>query len=295
MDRLNGFLAEQTRLLLWIIFVFLILSFSIGNAQTIEQEQASVTVFPNNRGRGEAGATVIYQHTVRQVGVGIATFDLTVESSQGWSTSVSPDVVTLDNNQEEPVLVTVVVSANAQEGDVDVATVTAASQTDPGTTGSATDTTVVPVPMYLPMVAYEAGEVLPECVLVGPPSGNPTGVDLVVTNLTLTPDQPQAGQDVIVRVTVKNQGTADVSEGNNFLIDFYDNPVPAPPGPFQQGNFYWGAQGIDFTAGSSMTFVDSFTFSAGFHRLFAQIDTDNVVAEANEANNVYGCLGIHVN
>jgi hypothetical protein len=70
--------------------------------------------------------------------------------------------------------------------------------------------------------------------------------------------------------------------------------MPEPPGPLQAGDRYWGAQGDDFPAGMSQTFIATFTFEAGFHRLYAQVDTDQVVAEANESNNVYGCLGIGV-
>ncbi|NIW43768.1 MAG: hypothetical protein GWN30_03005, partial [Gammaproteobacteria bacterium] len=68
----------------------------------------------------------------------------------------------------------------------------------------------------------------------------------------------------------KNQGMTDVTAGNNFIIDFYDDPVPEPPGPFQPGDLFWGVQGIDFTAGTSLTFIGTYTFGAGFHHLYAQ-------------------------
>ena len=279
----------------WFALFFLISTISIGNAQTLKQERNSVSVFPNNNGKGEPGATVIYQHTVKNIGAGTETFDLTANSSEGWSTSVSPDVVTLNGNEETMILVTIVVNTNAQQGDVDVTTVKATSQTNPGTSGTATDTTVVPIPMFLPMVSNNSGTDSPNCQLVIPPSNNPPGVDLVVTAISLSPNPPQAGQETIVRITVKNQGMTDVSDGNNFLIDFYVNPVPEPPGPFQPGDIFWGVQGAEFTAGESLTFVDTFTFGSGDHHLYAQIDTDGVVDEIDETNNLYGCLGITVN
>jgi hypothetical protein len=87
---------------------------------------------------------------------------------------------------------------------------------------------------------------------------------------------------------------SDVAAGNNFLIDFYNNPASEPPGPFQAGDILWGAQGVEFTAGMSLTFVGTLTFSAGFHHLYAQVDTDNHVAETDEGNNLYGCLGMAI-
>jgi subtilase family serine protease len=154
----------------------------------------------------------------------------------------------------------------------------------------------VPIPWFLPLVSNNAGQEVPECQLVVPPPANPSGVDLIVTAISLNPNPPQAGQEAVVRVTVKNQGTADVPAGNNFLIDFYDNPSPEPPGAFQAGNVYWGVQGSDFEAGESVTLVGSYTFqNPGFHHLYAQVDTDRAVNEANENNNVYGCLGLTIN
>lgn len=238
---------------------------------------------------------MIYQHTVRNLGPGTETFDLTVNSSEGWFTNVSPEEVTLSGQQETDIIVTVVVSPNAQQGDVDNTIVTVTSQSDPSVTDFSTDTTIVPIPMFLPMMANNVGEETPDCSLIIQPPDNPPGVDLVVTAISLNPNPPQAGQEATVRVTVKNQGMTDVTAGNNFIIDFYDDPVPEPPGPFQPGVLFWGVQGIDFTAGTSLTFVGTYTFGAGFHHLYAQIDTDGVVEESNETNNVYGCLGLTVN
>ena len=280
----------------WLLLLFLISGVSTGTAQTIGRTLAGASIFPDNHGVGGPGATVIYVHTLTNVDSGVDTFDLTVDSSAGWSAIVSPDVVTLNGQQQTTILVTVVVSANAQQGEVDVTTVTATSQNDPGIFDSAMDTTVVPIPMFLPIMVYGAGEPPPDCQLVVPPAGNPPGVDLVVTNVSLTPAAPQAGQPVTVRVTAKNQGMGDVPAGNNFLVDFYDKPLPQPPGPFQPGDLFWGVQGVDFTAGASHTLVKTYTFdNPGFHYLYAQIDTDRVVAESNENNNIYGCLEIVVN
>jgi hypothetical protein len=127
-----------------------------------------------------------------------------------------------------------------------------------------------------------------------PPSGNPAGVDLVVTNIVLVPSNPLPGQTTSVRVTIKNQGQTDVAFGNNFYLDFYDNPNPEPPQHLQIGNIAWGVQGSDMEAGTSKTYIANFVFGAGSHRLWAQVDTDQTVGEANENNNLYGCKALNV-
>jgi hypothetical protein len=127
-----------------------------------------------------------------------------------------------------------------------------------------------------------------------PPSGNPNGIDLVVTAVTLIPASPQPGQTTSVRVTIKNQGQTSVNVGNNFYLDFYDNPNPEPPQYLQIGNLVWGVQGADMGAGESKTFSANYVFSAGPHRLWAQVDTDRTVNEANENNNLSGCKALNL-
>jgi hypothetical protein len=138
-------------------------------------------------------------------------------------------------------------------------------------------------------------EQTPDCQLIPPATDNPPGVDLVVTAVSFNPNPPQAGQEAAVRVTVKNQGMTDVPSGTNFYIDFYDNPLPEPPGPLQEGDLSWGVQGADFEAGESLILVGTYIFEPDFHHIYAQIDTDGSVDESNEDNNVYGCLGLTIN
>lgn len=133
------------------------------------------------------------------------------------------------------------------------------------------------------------------CVFNPLVSANPSGVDLIVTDITLTPDTPIAGQPATVFVTVNNQGQTDVTYGNNFFVDFYNNPDPEPPSPYTWGQLFWGVQGHWWPAGVSVTLDDNYTFGeSGYHRLYAQTDTDNTVVEDDEGNNVYGCMGIIV-
>ncbi|MCI0395131.1 MAG: hypothetical protein L0332_00685 [Chloroflexi bacterium] len=255
---------------------------------------AAVELVPDNNGAGQPGDTVIYVHTITNLGDSTDTFTMTVGSSRGWQVAVSPPQVTLGANQDETILVTVVVHPSAQVGDTDITTVTATSGNVPSVSDSAVDATVVPSPVFLPFISHNVGvdPPPPNCQLNPPPPANPAGVDLVVTNLTVAPNPPPAGQPAMVQVTLKNQGTASVLPGNNFLLDFYVDPNPEPPQPQQPGVLYWGIQGSDLPAGASRTYSAQYVFVAGSHHLYARADTDNNVVEAIENNNVYGCLGV---
>jgi hypothetical protein len=173
-----------------------------------------------------------------------------------------------------------------------LSTPTATDTPPPLSTPTATDT---PPPLSTPTPTFTpTPPPLPACVLNPPAPANPPGVDLVVTGLTLNPNPPLAGQPAVVEVTIKNQGQANVPANFNFYLDFYVNPVPDPPQQVQWGVYYWGVQAHDMTAGASRTFTTLYNFSAGTHRLYAQVDTDSTVVETNELNNVYGCLQITV-
>jgi hypothetical protein len=134
------------------------------------------------------------------------------------------------------------------------------------------------------------------CEFQPPNPANPAGVDLVVTLFTLNPIPIGVGQDATVIVKVKNQGQGDLNAGNNFFIDFYDNPVPAPPEPTQIGAVAWGMQSNSLPAGETITLQRTYQFDTrGRHLVWVQIDTDNTVVEAIENNNLYGCLAVTVN
>lgn len=118
-----------------------------------------------------------------------------------------------------------------------------------------------------------------------------TNVDLIVTGISIQPSPPVSGQPVTVFVTIRNQGSVNVTFGNNFYLDFYVDNVPAP---LLVGALTWGVQGSDMTAGASKTYSASYTFtSQGSHQLWAQVDTDNTVNECpHEDNNIFGPLTV---
>ena len=231
-----------------------------------------------------AGDMVTYQHTIANTGNFTETFTLGVGSSQGWSVSVLPAAVSLGAGQSDTITVTVTIPLNALANTVDVTTVTATS-TSPGPAASAaaTDTTTVQGPgpgstiLYLPVLFTPC---------------TPTGVDLVITDITITPNPPVSGQAATVQITVRNQGSVDMNPTNNFFLDFY---VDRAPGYLLVGDIQWGVQASSFTAGASVTFSDTFIFPAGAHQVWAQVDTDNTVNECpHERNNIEGPLSLTV-
>ncbi len=274
---------------------------------TVVSDTAGVILSPDNVGSGAPGEILEYGHTISNLGGKIETFNMTIDSSEGWEVYVNPSVIQILGNDSRTVSVTVFIPGTATSGTVDVTTVTATAQSDPAITDSATDTTTVIgsgfTGAFLPVVIKGGGAPPPPptptpttapCTLNPPPPGNPPGVDLIVTGITLVPANPQPGQNTIVQVTIKNQGQTDVTYGNNFYLDFYDNPNPEPPQNFQIGNLAWGVQGADLEAGASKTFSANYVFGIGSHRLWAQVDTDRTVYEANENNNLYGCKAVTV-
>lgn len=287
---------------------------------------ALVRIEPSLSANAFAGDTVVYNHTVTNLGNAEDTINLNQQSTQPWPVNLSDTSLTLLTGQQAIIQVTVDVPASAATGAVNVTTIFATSTNDPSVSDNVTDTTTVveipPSRLYLPIVRWNPSAPPPgtatptptatatvppgstatptrtptpipptatatvgSCILNPPAPANPAGIDLVVTNITIVPGQPAT-----VKVTIKNQGQTAVPVGNNFYVDFYDNPNPEPPHSFQWGNVAWGGQGAYMTPGASHTFEAAYNFGSGFHRLYAQVDTDNTVGEANEANNVYGCL-----
>ena len=112
--------------------------------------------------------------------------------------------------------------------------------------------------------------------------------DLVVTNLSLNPAQPDPGQSVQVSVTIQNQGTTATpnetvirtgiqlngSLSANFIF------VVVEPGPEPIDRFHMLA-GESFTASRTLTWPTTGTS----HTVSAHVDDLNAVSESNESNN----------
>ncbi len=141
----------------------------------------------------------------------------------------------------------------------------------------------------LPSLVYPEGPESPAAPEIPPLP------DLVVESIEVVPASPVIGQEVIIRVTIKNQGTVDVTPGNNFWSDLYIDPAEVPISLGQDGEAEWPCQSTWVPAGGSYILVTTQTFDdVKTYSLWAQVDTDNHVQEANENNNVRGPVSVEV-
>ncbi|MCP5098346.1 MAG: hypothetical protein GY943_22585, partial [Chloroflexi bacterium] len=115
----------------------------VTNTTIVTGTPGTITVLiePDNSDVGLPGATVTYTHQVTNTGDITETFSLDVVSENGWVTAVSPTNLLLNPLQSSTVTVTVTVPLAAINGDMDVVTVTARSDTEITTFDTAIDTT----------------------------------------------------------------------------------------------------------------------------------------------------------
>jgi len=236
-----------------------------------------VSIGPESSTSAEPGETVTYHYTITNTGNFTDTFQLSVNSSEGWSVSVQPlaDMI-LGPDATHAVTVTVPVPVDAMTDTVDTTTVQVTATDTPDVTDSVTAfTTVREAPtyvVYLPLVMRVYTSNAP---------------DLLVTDVMAEPQ----GAEYLISVTVENQGAQPVAYGNNFYVDLYVDRQPAPLLP---GDVSWGAQGDWFDVGASHTFTGLVTLAVGAHELYAQVDTDDTVLEISNANNTYGPITVEV-
>ena len=110
-------------------------------------------------------------------------------------------------------------------------------------------------------------------------------IDLVIDTVTYNPPVPKINQEVTVSITIRNQGNTDAV--SSFYVDWYADRASAPA-PYTTGNKSQLVHGL--AAGETLTVeLLPYTYTtAGSHSAWAQIDTDQTVAEADETNNVFG-------
>ncbi|MGQ9626020.1 MAG: PKD domain-containing protein, partial [Anaerolineae bacterium] len=133
--------------------------------------------------------------------------------------------------------------------------------------------------------------------------------DLVVLSIDVNPANPRAGQEVIINITIGNQGEG---EANNFWVDLYIDPSRVPQvndiwpelcsgGPNDlscYGIAWWVTSlpaGSTLTLNSSIGFASSYShwdgrLTAGTHNTYVQVDSYGrpqpyaAVLETHEAN-----------
>ncbi len=119
--------------------------------------------------------------------------------------------------------------------------------------------------------------------------------DLIVESIRVVPRNPILNQSATIQVTIKNQGTKDLAMDNSFYTDLYIDPAVVPIQLGQDSDHAWGCQAYWVPAGESYTLSWEYTFTdVKVYALYAQVDTDGHVGEANENNNVLGPISVEV-
>jgi len=117
--------------------------------------------------------------------------------------------------------------------------------------------------------------------------------DLVVDGIEVVPATPIISETALIRVTIKNLGPAPMRldpDPNNFFTDLYVDPPIVPIQLGQNGVYSWSCQAWwVYQAGDSYVLETAHVFTdVKTYNLYAQVDTDGNVGEANENNNVFG-------
>jgi len=118
-----------------------------------------------------------------------------------------------------------------------------------------------------------------------PPSELP---DITIQSFSIDDDDPEIGDIVGVTVVVKNQGTGDAI--GTFWVDLYYN-LTTPPVPGDIGDYFWEIQGLSAGASTPVTTTIQ-EWSPGYWDSYVQVDSDQIIEESDETNNVYGSVRI---
>lgn len=110
-----------------------------------------------------------------------------------------------------------------------------------------------------------------------------TGVDLIVTAITLDPAAPIAGDEVTFEVTVKNNGDADIPLGQNIGVGFYVDGVLASYTNYRDG--LAGGDSYTLDSVSGWAFGGAWTAVVGAHTARAWVDDAGLITELDNGNN----------
>jgi RHS repeat-associated protein len=129
----------------------------------------------------------------------------------------------------------------------------------------------------------------------GPTPTLTPGKDLVITGISTNPVSPNAGSPYTLSIKVKNQGT--VGTGSIFVKIPYWYDRTSLPTITSTYNFSINTS-MNLNAGQETTInvTSASAFStSGAHTIWAFVDRDSAVAEANENNNAFGPHDLTVN
>ncbi len=123
------------------------------------------------------------------------------------------------------------------------------------------------------------------------PTPSTTEADLVITNVTFTPANPQPNQFFTITTTIKNQGTSRAYAPVSKITYYYDNPLPPT---YDTGYNDFNNITIDLAPGQTMQEVNNYAYfgTSGAHQFYVMIDQDKYIAESDENNNLYGPVNV---
>ena len=120
------------------------------------------------------------------------------------------------------------------------------------------------------------------------------GSDLIIESLSIDPTNPAPGESITITVKVKNVGDQVLVDG--FYTFLYVDPTEQPPISTTQDTSSTGWF-LGLNSGGSFTWEYSgvtFTTTGCDHTIYAWVDRDNLIQEANEDNNLTNldvCVG----
>jgi hypothetical protein len=105
--------------------------------------------------------------------------------------------------------------------------------------------------------------------------------DLYIADYDIVPTNPTPGSTVDFDIVIGNQGDGTAS---GFYTDWYQDRTTAPGSEVGDQAWYRTSLPANDTARMS----GSYTYNGGVDSTWVQTDTDQMVAESNEGNNIYG-------
>ncbi|GMQ78529.1 MAG: hypothetical protein BMS9Abin02_1045 [Anaerolineae bacterium] len=196
---------------------------SVIDTTAVNQVYA-VKIVKNESSTALPGDTVVYEHTVTNMGNGTDTFNITAVSNQGFTTTV-PDPIVLGRGLSKKIEVSVKIPAGAAAGLIDKMTVTATSTGDGSKSDSVVDTTTVAEVFSVDIKKNESGSADPGATAVYTHTVTNQGNGREKFNLSATSNQGFATRVVPSSLTL-NKGASglvrveiDISESADSTID----------------------------------------------------------------------------
>jgi len=113
--------------------------------------------------------------------------------------------------------------------------------------------------------------------------------DLIITDISPSNNQPWINDYINVTMTIKNQGTADISSSFWTDIFYNENAQPTPPAT---GDAYFSTSSLGAGESVSHTFYNITSSTPGMWHMYGLVDSWDDISESNENNNGYGHVNI---